>query len=154
MVHEPWWTAVARRADIVLPATTTLERDDIGSAARDRFILAMKQAIPPQAQARDDFAIFADIADALGVRDRFTEQRDIPAWLRAIYERGRRAAATQDVELPDFDAFWAKGHVEVLAAGDRLRTARRLRREPGGEQAAHAVRPDRDRQRDDRRLRL
>ena len=40
VVHDPWWTATARHADIVLPATTTLERNDIGSRAarsvRDR----------------------------------------------------------------------------------------------------------------------
>ncbi len=46
VVSEPWWNSLARHADIVLPATTTLERDDIGSAARDRFVLAMHQAVP------------------------------------------------------------------------------------------------------------
>ncbi len=115
VANEPWWTALARHADIVLPATTTLERDDIASAGRDRFILAMKRAIAPQAQARDDFSIFADIADALGVRDRFTEQRDVPAWLRALYGTARAAAARDGVALPEFDAFWEAGHVEVPA---------------------------------------
>jgi len=46
-VHEPWWTATARHADIVLPATTTLERNDIGAAHRDCYVLAMQQAIAP-----------------------------------------------------------------------------------------------------------
>ncbi|MFN7000230.1 MAG: molybdopterin-dependent oxidoreductase, partial [Elioraea tepidiphila] len=67
VVHEPWWTALARHADIVLPATTTLERNDIAASSRDRFVMAMKQAVPTQGQARNDVAIFADIADALGV---------------------------------------------------------------------------------------
>jgi biotin/methionine sulfoxide reductase len=115
VVHEPWWTPLARHADIVLPATTTLERDDIGSSARDRYILAMHRAIPPQGEARDDFSIFADIADALGVRERFTEQRDAATWLRVIYERMRSAASRAGLEIVDFDRFWEAGFVEIPA---------------------------------------
>lgn len=115
VVHEPWWTATARNADIVLPATTTLERDDIASSSRDRSILAMKQAVPPQAQARNDFDICADIADLLGQRDRFTEQRDTNAWLRHLYDRWRTNCARLGVTVPDFAAFWAQGSVEVPA---------------------------------------
>ncbi len=55
----------------------------------------------------------ADIADALGVRDRFTQQRDVPAWLRAIYGRCRDNCARMGIDLPDFDTFWAAGSVEV-----------------------------------------
>jgi len=44
VVHEQFWTASAKHADVVLPATTSLERDDIGSASRDRFVIAMRKA--------------------------------------------------------------------------------------------------------------
>ena len=115
VVSEPWWNSLARHADIVLPATTSLERDDIGSAARDRFILAMKQAVPRFAQARDEFDYMADIADALGARDRFTQQRDAATWLRVLYGRTRDAAARAGTVLPDFDAFWQAGAVEIPA---------------------------------------
>jgi len=104
---------VARHADIVLPATTTLERNDIASSSRDRFVRAMHQAIPPIAQARSDHAMLADIADALGFRDRFTEQRDEGAWLRFLYERWRRSCASFGFEAPAFDRFWEDGHVEI-----------------------------------------
>jgi len=115
IIHEPWWTPLARHADIVLPATTTLERDDIGSSAHDRYILAMHRAIPPQGEARDDFAIFSDIADALGVRPRFTEQRDAATWLRVMYEHTRMVCSRMGIEIVDFDRFWDAGFVEIPA---------------------------------------
>ena len=59
IVHEPWWTSTARHADIVLPATTTLERNDVTASSRDRFILAMHKAIEPVGEARNDFDIFS-----------------------------------------------------------------------------------------------
>ena len=112
VVHEPWWTTLARHADIVLPATTTLERNDIGASSRDRHVLAMKKAVPAQGLARDDFAICADIADALGCRPAFTEQRDEGAWLRHLYGQARAAWTRAGIETPDFEAFWAQGYVE------------------------------------------
>jgi biotin/methionine sulfoxide reductase len=112
VVHEPWWTTLARHADIVLPATTTLERNDIGASSRDRHVMAMKQAVAPQGLARNDFDICADIADALGVRPAFTEQRDEGAWLRHLYGQARAAWTRAGLETPDFEAFWEKGFVE------------------------------------------
>jgi biotin/methionine sulfoxide reductase len=113
IVSEPVWTTAARHADIVLPATTTLERDDIASSSSDRFILAMKQAVPRQGQARDEFDYMADIADILGVRERYTGQRDVSAWLRAMYDRTRTVYAKIGFEIPDYEAFWQAGHVEI-----------------------------------------
>ena len=52
IVHEQFWTATARMADIVFPATTTLEREDIGFATRERYMVAMKPAIAPVGEAR------------------------------------------------------------------------------------------------------
>ncbi|WP_426956798.1 molybdopterin-dependent oxidoreductase [Muricoccus radiodurans] len=115
VVSEPWWTSLARHADIVLPATTTLERNDIASSSRDRFVRAMHKAVPAQGLARNDHDAFADIADALGYRERFTEQRNEEAWLRSLYDRWRRACGSFGVEVPDFDRFWAEGHVEFEA---------------------------------------
>ena len=63
------WTATARHADIVLPATITLEREDIGAAAGDPLLVAMHRAVPPYGEARDDYAIFAGLAERLGFAD-------------------------------------------------------------------------------------
>jgi len=106
VVHEPWWTATARYADIVLPATTTLERNDIGASRREPALIAMKQAIDPVGSARNDHTIFAELAGRLGFGAEFTENRDERQWLEHLYEACRPNAARMGVELPDFAAFW------------------------------------------------
>ena len=47
IVHEPWWTPVARHADIVFPATTALEREDICASSHDQYAHAMRQVVEP-----------------------------------------------------------------------------------------------------------
>jgi biotin/methionine sulfoxide reductase len=113
VVHEPWWTSTARHADIVLPASTTLERNDIGCALRDRFVIAMHQAIEPVGEARSDFSIFADLARRLGCEEHYTEGRDETGWLRHLYDRWREDTRTNRAAIPDFDRFWAEGFVEI-----------------------------------------
>ena len=117
IVHDPWWTATARHADIVIPATTTLERNDICSGRRDRYWLAMHRAIDPVGGARNDHDVFADLADALGFGEAFTEGRGETDWLRHIYDVARQNAAGHGATLPDFDRFWAEGHVEIPRPG-------------------------------------
>jgi biotin/methionine sulfoxide reductase len=111
VIHEPWWTPTARHADIVLPATTTLERNDLGSGSLDRYLFAMKRALAPLHLSRNDHDIFADVADALGFRDAFTEQRSEMAWLRVMYETMRSETAKRGVDMPVFEEFWESGHV-------------------------------------------
>lgn len=75
VVHEQYWTAQAKFSDIVLPATTSLEREDIGSGGHDGFMIAMSAQIPPVGEARDDYAIFCDLAGRLGFGEAFSEGR-------------------------------------------------------------------------------
>ncbi|MCD5978888.1 molybdopterin guanine dinucleotide-containing S/N-oxide reductase [Pseudomonas quasicaspiana] len=113
IVHEQFWTAQAKYADIVLPATTALERNDIGSSASDRFMIAMQQAIEPVGESRDDYAILAELSGRLGFADSFTEGRDASGWLRHIYEESRGRAEEFGIQLPDYDQFWRDGVFEV-----------------------------------------
>ena len=113
VIHEQFWTPAAKHADIVLPATTMLERDDIGAAGRDRFMIAMKKAAEAPGEARDDFAIFADLSERLGTHRAFTENRDVTGWLRYLYESSRERADRYGIELPGFDDFWREGYFEV-----------------------------------------
>jgi biotin/methionine sulfoxide reductase len=118
IIHEPWWTPAARRADIVLPCATTLERNDIGGAPRDRFYFAMQKAIEPVGEARTEYDIYSALAERLGFKAQFTEGRTEMEWLRHLYEIACQYAARQQIDLPDFDAFWRAGHVELPAPED------------------------------------
>lgn len=115
MVHEQFWTAQAKFSDIVLPATTSLEREDIGSGGHDGFMIAMSAQIPPVGEARDDYAIFCDLAERLGFAERFSEGRDAGQWLRQIYEASRPRAQEEGIALPSFEAFWQQGVLEYSA---------------------------------------
>lgn len=111
IVHESAWTATARHADIVFPATVTMERADMGASANDPLLVAMHPVAAPFGQARDDYAIFADLAERLGAGQTFTEGRDAQAWLRHLYETTRTALLKRGDDAPDFDTFWVRGEL-------------------------------------------
>jgi biotin/methionine sulfoxide reductase len=113
VIQDSVWTATARHADIVFPATITLERDDIGAAAGDPLLVAMHRAVAPFAEARDDHAIFAGLAERLGFADRFTEGRSVRQWLEHLYEPTRRALADRGVNAPSFAEFWDAGELAL-----------------------------------------
>mgnify|MGYP001239093802 CR=1 FL=1 len=114
IVQDPMWTATARRADIVLPATTSLERNDLAGNRRCDMILAMKQAVQPLGQAKADYEIFTLLAEALGVGEAFTEDRDEMEWVRHLYNEVRDDARSRlGTELPDFEGFWEEGSVTL-----------------------------------------
>lgn len=130
VVHEPWWTATARHADIVLPATTTLERNDIGCAQRDRFVIAMQKAIEPVGQARNDYDIFAALARRVGIEGEFTQGRDERAWLRHLYDSWRTSLRTNQAAVPDFEAFWNEGFLEIPRGSDEYVMFEKFRADP------------------------
>jgi biotin/methionine sulfoxide reductase len=111
IVHESAWTATARHADIVLPATVTLEREDIGGSTNDPLLVAMHPVSPPYGEARDDYDIFGALAGRLGVAERFSEGRTARQWLEHLYEPTRRGLRELGLPAPDFDAFWEAGEL-------------------------------------------
>jgi biotin/methionine sulfoxide reductase len=111
--NEQFWTPAAKMADIVLPATTTLERDDIGYGRREPYLIAMKRAREPIGEARDDYWIFSEITRRLGAADAYTESRDTKQWLAHLYEEARQKSAKAGVPFPAFDEFWQAGIAEA-----------------------------------------
>ena len=135
VVHEQVWNAHSKMADIVLPATSTLEREDLGHSTRDPLLVAMKPVLAPPGQARDDYAIFADIAARLGRAEAFTEGRTAGQWLRWMYAQAARGMAEAGVEVPEFDEFWARGGIEFPANDKPVVLMQDFRQDP----AAHPL---------------
>jgi len=108
IVQDFVWTPTARHADIVLPATSAYERNDL-SAVGDYSaiaIVAMKKIVEPLFEARNDYDIFADIAKRLGKEHEFTEGKSEMDWLRGFYDDALKQAQAKKTPMPDFDTFW------------------------------------------------
>ena len=139
IVHESWWNPIARFADIVFPAATALERNDVAAGWADSWISAMHRAVVPPAEVRTDYETLCALAERLGFLDEFSEGRDGDEWVRHFYESTRENLRGQGVELPglrgvlggrprrDADAA-AAARARLRGAARRSRRRRRCRR--------------------------
>jgi biotin/methionine sulfoxide reductase len=110
--------------------TTTLERDDIGASHVDGRLLAMRRALPPLAEARDDYAIFAALADRLGVGAEMTEGRTVAEWLAHLWSGFRDRVRRRGIDLLDFETFWEAGEVALPPASEDHTFLDRFRADP------------------------
>ncbi|MEM6679505.1 MAG: molybdopterin-dependent oxidoreductase [Pseudomonadota bacterium] len=109
IVNEIWWTAMARHADIVLPVTSGLERNDIAMTHWEPLIVAQSAALPRQGAARDDYDVFSGLAGRLGFGERYTEGRDAEAWIAHLWDQARQRAGEAGFSLPSLDDLRAEG---------------------------------------------
>ncbi len=69
-VHEQFMTETAEVADIVLPATTFLEHDDIYRGGGHQYILLGPKLVEPPGECRSNHEVFAALARRLGAEHR------------------------------------------------------------------------------------
>ena len=69
-VHEQFLTDTARLADIVLPATTFLEHDDLYRAGGHSFLQVTRKVIEPHADSRENHYVICELARRLGAEHR------------------------------------------------------------------------------------
>ena len=134
LVNEPWWTPTAKRADIVFPATTPYEREDIGRSPLDDYLFHMPAMIPPVGEARDDYDIFAGLAARMGATEAYTEGKTSTQWIETLYEGYREFAAEDGIEVPDLaglrEVNWLK--LPITYEGPNPSFLRRFREDPDG----------------------
>ncbi len=123
VVSECYWTAAAKHADIVLPITTSFERNDLTMTGdySNQHIVPMKQAVAPQFEARNDFDVFADLAELLkpGGKEIYTEGKDEMAWLKFFYDAAQKGARAQRVTMPMFNAFWQQNKLIEMRRSEK-----------------------------------
>ncbi len=69
VVHDPFLSATARYADIVLPAATYLETEDLYRAYGTYYLQYAPQAVTPQGEAWPNFRLAQALAQRMGLDD-------------------------------------------------------------------------------------
>lgn len=123
IVQDFQWTASARFADIVLPATTSIEREDmegLGVVTRKAFF-AIRKVIEPLYEAKSDYVIFQMLAEKLGLEPAFSEGKTELDRVKEVYAAAFEQAKAKKIPMPDFDEFWSKGVVEFVTPEKNIR---------------------------------
>jgi len=132
IVNDWCWTATARRADIVLPCTTHLERSDIMLSHRDSFVVAMQKAVDAPKGALNDHEIFRRIAAFMGIEQAFTGGLNEAEWIRRLYDTTRQSAEAQELALPEWDDLQAQGWFRTAPPAQATVMLKAFRDDPVG----------------------
>ena len=128
VVHERFMTDTALYADIVLPATTSLEHEDIYYSYGQYVIQRGKQLIPPVGESRSNWQVMQLLAEAMGLEDEFFRQSETELVERFIASTDKSwplpvdkesLAQGEPVELPlpenyKLDFKTPSGKIEIL----------------------------------------
>jgi anaerobic selenocysteine-containing dehydrogenase len=92
-VHEQFMTETAKMADVVLPATTFLEHDDIYRGGGHQYIILGPKLVEPPGECRNNHEVLAALARRLGAEHRgFTmSPRELIDQMLQVSKRGTLA---------------------------------------------------------------
>ena len=130
IVNEWCWNSLAKHADIVLPCTTPLERNDIALSPRDPYVVAMSKVVEPVGSSRNDYDILSGIARKMGVEHSFTEGRDETQWLEWIYQTTRENAVEKGINMPTYEDLKRDGWFRPEPPGDPVIMLKAFRDDP------------------------
>ena len=97
--QDCWWSTETKFADVILPACTNLERNDIsewGSAGgysqhlstvcNHRVFIYQQKCIEPLFESKSDYQIFTELADRLGYKEAFSEGNSEEDWIEKWFQ--------------------------------------------------------------------
>ncbi len=77
VVHETHWTETTPFADVVLPAGTYLEKDDLAIPWAHRYVAISQRVIPPQGESKSEVWVMHELAKRLGLHESWLYE---PPW--------------------------------------------------------------------------
>jgi trimethylamine-N-oxide reductase (cytochrome c) len=94
-----FWDPETYHADIILPACTSFERNDISewancdgyhrfanqSGTSHRVVVYHQKSIEPLYESKSDYQIFSDLAERLGIKEAFTEGNTVEDWIEKMF---------------------------------------------------------------------
>ncbi|HZU88227.1 MAG TPA: molybdopterin-dependent oxidoreductase [Stellaceae bacterium] len=99
VVHDPFLSVTARYADIVLPAATYLETEDLYRAYGAYYLQWGARAVAPQGEARSNFRLAQELARRLGIADPVFRMAQSEILERMIRGGGGRVAALDPAQV-------------------------------------------------------
>jgi anaerobic selenocysteine-containing dehydrogenase len=130
VVHERFMTDTARCADIILPATSSLEQSDIYRAYGTYLIQRAQAVIPPVGESRSNWDVFSALAAAMGFDEPFFRQSAdnlidhllaLPSPLRSGIDQQRLAegrAVRLCVATDQHQFITPSGKIEIFSQAD------------------------------------
>lgn len=123
--QDVWFNSETRMADVILPACTNFERDDVGEFAQCggytvhahtgcnfRVVVREQKCIEPLWESKSDYEIFSLIADRLGVGEQYTDGKTEVDWVKAFFD------SSDLPERIDWETFNKQGYYIINAPDD------------------------------------
>ena len=115
--QDCWWCNETRFADVILPACTNFERNDISEWAHPggaslhsscecnhRIMVYQQKCIEPLFESKSDYWILTQLAERLGVKEEYTEGNTEEDWIEKYFY------ATELPQNISFEEFKKKGY--------------------------------------------
>jgi anaerobic dimethyl sulfoxide reductase subunit A len=94
--HELFMTPSARWSDVVFPAASALEVEDIGIPWHGYYLAYKPQVVHPRGEARSDYDALCDLSARMGFGEQFSQGRTASDWIDQFI---------LDSEIPDAEEF-------------------------------------------------
>ncbi|GKX56923.1 dimethyl sulfoxide reductase subunit A [Leminorella grimontii] len=131
LVWENHMTATAKYADLLLPDVTYVESNDLidnsYASGAYHYFTRMQNTIEPLWECRQSYDVLAEVAEKLGIRDKFTEGRTHEQWIEYCYNKMRE----KNPSLPTFAETNDRGVIDrALADSSKFIALKDFRDDP------------------------